>query len=60
MLVYVLMYPDNGCLAEGGLEYYNLDEIRDVALGLAAETNRSVAICENYGIAENIIEIVTP
>jgi hypothetical protein len=57
MLTYALMFSDNGCLVDGE-EYANLDEVRDVAFEVSAETNRRVAICEYFGISENVIETV--
>ena len=57
MLTYALMFTDNGCLCDGE-EYANLDDARDVAFEWSAETNRRVAICEFFGISENVIETV--
>jgi hypothetical protein len=57
MLTYALMFADNGCLVDGE-EYVNLDDARDVAFEWSAETNRRVAICEFFGISENVIETV--
>jgi hypothetical protein len=57
MLTYALMFTDNGCLVDGE-EYVRLDEARDVAFEWSAETNRRVAICEFFGISENVIETV--
>lgn len=56
-LTYYLMFTDNGCLVDGE-EYINLDEVRDIAFEWSAETNRRVAICESFGISENVIETV--
>lgn len=55
MLTYALMFSDNGTLVDGE-EYANLDEVRDIAFDLSAETNRRIAICEYFGVAENVIE----
>lgn len=57
MLTYALMFNDNGCLVDGE-EYANLDEVRDIAFEVSAETNRRVAICQYLGISENVIETV--
>lgn len=57
MLTYALMFSDNGTLVDGE-EYTNLDEIRDIAFDLSAETNRRIGICEYFGVAENVIETV--
>ena len=57
MLTYALMFSDNGTLGDGE-EYANLDEVRDIAFDLSAETNRRIAICEYFGISENVIETV--
>jgi hypothetical protein len=51
------MFSDNGTLVDGE-EYANLDEVRDIAFDLSAETNRRIAICEYFGISENVIETV--
>jgi len=57
MLTYALMFSDNGCLVDGE-EYINLDDARDVAFEVSVETNRSIDICESFGISENVIETV--
>jgi hypothetical protein len=57
MLTYALMFTDNGTLVDGE-EYINLDEVRDIAFEISAETNRRVGICEFFGISENVIETV--
>jgi len=57
MLTYTLMFSDNGTLVDGA-EYADLDEVRDIAFDLSAETNRRIAICEYFGISENVIETV--
>ena len=58
MLTYALMFTDNGCLVDGE-EYVNLDEVRDIAFEISAETNRRVGICEYFGVSENVIETVS-
>ena len=57
MITYALMFSDNGTLVDGE-EYISLDQVRDIAFEVSAETNRRVAICEFFGISENIIETV--
>lgn len=57
MLTYALMFNDNGCLVDGE-EYTSLDQVRDIAFEVSAETNRRIAICQYFGISENIIETV--
>ena len=57
MITYALMFSDNGCLVDGE-EYVRLDEVRDIAFEVSAETGRQVAICEYFGISENVIETV--
>jgi hypothetical protein len=51
------MFTDNGTLVDGE-EYVSLDQTRDIAFEVSAETNRRVAICEFFGISENVIETV--
>jgi hypothetical protein len=51
------MFTDNGCLVDGE-EYGNLDDARDVAFEASLETGMRVAICEFFGISENVIETV--
>ena len=57
MLTYALMFTDNGCLVYGE-EYGNIDDARDVAFEASLETGMRVAICEFFGISENVIETV--
>ena len=57
MKTYALMFTDNGCLVDGD-EYASLEEARDIAFEWSAETNRRVAICEYFGVSENVIETV--
>lgn len=57
MLTYALMFSDNGCLVDGE-EYVDLDNARDVAFEVSLETGMRVAICEFFGISENVIETV--
>jgi hypothetical protein len=56
-LTYALMFADNGFLVDGE-DYTNLDEARDIAFDISAETDRRVAICESFGVSQNIIETV--
>jgi hypothetical protein len=51
------MFTDNGTLVDGE-EYIRLEQARDIAFEVSAETNRRVAICEFFGISENVIETV--
>ena len=57
MLTYALMFADDGGLVDGE-EYVNLDDARDVAFEMSLETGMRVAICEFFGISENVIETV--
>ena len=57
ILYYYLTFTDNGCDCDGE-QYTVLDEARDVAFELSAETNRRVGILECFGVAENVIETV--
>jgi hypothetical protein len=57
MQTYALMFTDNGTLVDGE-EYIRLEQARDIAFEVSAETNRRVAICEFFGISENVIETV--
>jgi hypothetical protein len=57
MLTYSLMFSENGCLVDGE-EYTNLDQVRDIAFEVSFETGEEIAICEYFGISENVIETV--
>jgi len=57
MPTYALMFSDNGTLVDGE-EYTDLDQARDIAFEISAETYRRIAICEFFGISENVIETV--
>jgi hypothetical protein len=51
------MFTDNGCLVDG-LTYTDLDIARDVAFNVSDELELSVSICEEFGISNNVIEII--
>ena len=53
MLTYALMFSDNGTLGDGE-EYANLDEVRDIAFDLSAETNRRIAICDDDSMIKRV------
>lgn len=57
MPTYALMFTDNGCLVDG-LTYTDLDVARDVAFNVSDELELSVSICEEFGISNNVIEII--
>jgi hypothetical protein len=51
------MFSENGFLVDGE-EYTNLDQVRDIAFEVSFETGKEIAICEYFGISENVIETV--
>jgi len=57
MLTYSLMFANDGCLVDGE-NYTNLDQVRDIAFEISLETGMEIAICEYFGISENVIETV--
>jgi hypothetical protein len=54
---YALMFADDGTLVDCET-FTDLDQARDVAFDFAYDTQRDVAICEEFGVSQNIIEIV--
>jgi len=57
MITYSLTFSDNGVCVDGEL-YANLDDARDVAFEYSAETNRQVAINEEWGASSHLVETV--
>lgn len=51
------MFADDGTLVDCET-FTGLDQARDVAFDFAYDTQRDVAICEEFGVSQNIIEIV--
>jgi len=54
---YSLMLSDDDSTVDGEA-YGNLDEARDIAFDVSAETGRPIAIREYFGFSENVIETV--
>jgi hypothetical protein len=54
-VTYYLSFADCGVIACDD-EFVSLDQARDVAFDISAETNRKVAIVECFGASENLIE----
>jgi len=57
MITYSLTFSDNGVCVDGEL-YANLDDARDVAFEYSADTNRQVAINEEWGASSHLVETV--
>jgi len=54
---YSLMFSDDDSSVDGET-YGLLDEARDIAFDVSAETGRPIAIWEYFGFSENVIETV--
>ncbi len=57
MITYCLAFADCGVTACGD-EFVRLDDARDVAWEISAETNRKVNVIECFGLSECLVEEV--
>ena len=57
MITYVLAFADCGVTADGD-EFVKLEDARDIAFDISAETNRRINIIECFGASEHLVESV--
>ena len=57
MITYVLVFADCGVTACDD-EFARLDEARDCAFDISAETNRRVNVIECFGQSEHLVESI--
>jgi len=57
MVTFYLAYADCDVICFDD-EFVNLDEARDVAFEISAETNRRINVYETWGLSEHLVESI--